>query len=370
LGKRGRQSPRRLRRRTAFQGIFSAFRWLTEKGSLGHAAEWLGGYPLLIVGSPRNAFLGFEFLCRPSKQQEESRIAIGPSDYLAIINAEGSKGSTLKDGFVGLIYLDAACNPGDVGGNLLQQQEELKELFRDKHGSDHVLVVRSDSLQSNGNNSIKESVTNLICAEYFISKGYMVLADCESGPDLIVFNSGLVEELRERRFIGKGASVSQLATIRSFGKVAYNHGEHASQEEVIAVESESANPNKGADQLMKGYQSPRFSYMGFFDRRVLAAPFLSERKKGLDVLTYGIDGIDYWKCSESRPSSNFWKGKKLKLINEIENVMKKMLLMNFTGPEVLSMVSSKHLTPFAVSQESAKTGTGKILDKIEANLQV
>lgn len=368
MGKRGRQSLRRLRRRTAFQGVFSAFRWLTEKGSLGHAAEWLGGYPLLIAGSPRNAFLGFEFLCHPSKQQEGSTIAIGPSDYLAIISAEGSKGATLKDGFVALIYLDAACNPGDVGGNLLQQQEEVKELFRDKHGSDHVLVVRSDSLQSNGDNSIRESVTNLICAEYFISKGYMVLADCGAGPDLIVYNTGLVEQLRERGFIGTGASVSQLATIRAFGKVADTRGERALQEEIIAVESESVNPNKGVDQLINGYQSESFSYMGFFDRRVLAAPFLSERQNGLDVLTYGSNGIDYWKCCKAHSPSDFWKGRKLQVINEIQDIMKKMLLMNFTGSEVLSMVSNRQLTPSAVSRESANLGIDRILDKIEANL--
>jgi hypothetical protein len=367
LGKRGRQSPRRLRRRQAFQGISNAFRWLTEKGSRGHKVEWLGGYPLLIAGSPRNAFLAFEFLCRPSEQEERSTVAIGPMEYVAMTKANGSAlGSSLKGGFVTLTYLESPRGPGVAASkSLLEQQDEVRQLFREKYRSEHVLAVRSDNLQSNGDNSIKESITNLICAEYFMSKGYMVMADCGSGPDLIAFKSKLVDQLRERRLIGQGASVSQLATIRAFGRdVSSCLGSDVS-EEVIAVESESVNPRNGVMQLRNGYDSDRFSYMGFFDRRVLAAPFLSQRKRDLDVFSYDLDGIEYWRCDEDRLASNFWRGKKLQFLEEIHESIRAMLLMNLTRDEVAHMVSAESLTTLATLREAMKLETDKIIDAVE-----
>jgi hypothetical protein len=275
----------------------------------------------------------------------------------------------LKEGFVALTYLEALCDPGDLGnGSLLRQQEQVRELFKEKYGSEHVLVVRSDNLHSNGDNSVRESITNLICAEFFMSKGYMVLADCGSGPDLIAFKTNLVDQLRERKFIGQGASVSQLATIRAFGRDAGGLKESNAGEEVIAVESESMNPQKGVRQLRNGYGSKRFSYMGFFDRRVLAAPFLSERNRDLDVFTYDLNGIEYWRCDEDHSASDFWKSKKLQFIREIHESMKAMLLMNLTHDEIVRTVSSKPLASHAVLQEAARLETDRILDVIEGSL--
>ncbi len=368
MSKQRRLSPRKLGRRAAFQGIFDAFRWLTDNSSTSHTASWLGGYPLLRASSPRNAFLAFEFLCRPSKQTEGTTIAVGPTDYTAIINTKGSsEGPHHKEGFVALTYLEAPRNFGDTeSGSLPRQEEQVRELFKEKYGSEGVLVVRSDNLHSNGDNSIRESITNLICAEFFMSKGYMVLADCESGPDLIAFKAKLVDELRSRKFIGLGASVSQLATIRALGKVVGGHKEVNAGDEVIAVETESVNPQKGVKQLRNGYDSQRFSYMGFLDRRVLAAPFLSRRQKGLDVFTYGTSGVEYWECNEACVASDFWKSKKLQFMNELEESIKTMLLMNLTYHEIAAMVSSKPPTAHTTLQEAANLGIDRILDKVES----
>jgi hypothetical protein len=365
-----RQASKKLGRRAAFQGIFNAFRWLADKGSAGHRANWLGGYPLLVAGSPRNAFLAFEFLCRPSKQTEGTTIAVGPTEYTALINTKGSsEGPSHKEGFVALTYLEAPRKCGDAeSGSLSRQEQQVRELFKEKYGSKDVLVVRSDNLHSNGDNSIRESITNLICAEFFMSKGYMVLSDCGSGPDLIAFKTKLVDELRDRKFIGQGASVSQLATIRAFGKVAGGHKEDNAGDEVIGVETESVNPQKGVKQLRNGYDSQRFSYMGFLDRRVLAAPFLSRRQEGLDVFTYDTSGVEYWGCDEPCPASDFWKYKKIQFIKELEESVKTMLLMNLTYHEIASMVASKPLTAHTALQETANLGIHRILDKIEGNL--
>jgi hypothetical protein len=370
MSKEKRQSPRRLGRRTAFQSIFNAFRWLADRGSTNHRANWLGDYPLLISGSPRNAFLAFEFLCRPSEQREEPTIAVGPTDYVTFINTNGSsEGSSLKEGFVALTYLEAQRGPGDLGiGSLLQQQEQIRQLFKEKYGSEHVLMLRSDNLHSNGDNSVRESITNLICAEFFMLKGYMVLADCGSGPDLIAFKTKLVDQLRERKFIGQGASISQLATIRAFGRETGGCRESDAGEEVIAVETESVNPQKGVEQLRNGYGSERFSYLGFFDRKVIAAPFLSQRYKDLDVFTYDTSGIEYWGCDKDHPASDFWRSKKLQFMKEVHESMKVMLLMNLTHDEIARTVSSKPLTTYAMLQEAMSLEISGILDMIEGNL--
>jgi hypothetical protein len=314
--------------------------------------------------------LAFEFLCRPSKQEDGSTIPIGPTEYIAITNANGIPvGSSLKGGFVALTYLEATYGSESTESNsLLLQQDEVRQLFREKYGSEHVLLIRSDNLQSNGCNSIKESITNLICAEHFMSKGYMVMSDCESGPDLIAFKTKLVDELRERKFIGQGASVSQLATIRAFGRDVGGCTRSDLRDEVIAVESESVNPKNGVMQLRNGYRSERFSYMGFFDRRVLAAPFLSQRKRDLDVFSYGIDGIEYWRCGEDHSASDFWRSKKLQFLEEIHESMKAMLLMNLTRDEIARMVSTESLTRLAALREATKLRTDKILDAIESYL--
>jgi hypothetical protein len=366
--KQRRLSPRKLGRRVAFQGIFNAFGWLTDNGSEGHTASWLGGYPLLSAGSRRNALLAFEFLCRPLRIAEGTTIAVGPTDFAALVQTNvSSEEFSRKEPFVALTYLEASHNRRENGrGSLLWQEEQVRELFKETYGSEHVIVVRSDDLHSNGDNSIKESVTNLICAEFFMSKGYMVLADCGSGPDLIAFKSKLVDEIRDRKFIGQGASVSQLATIRAFGKVAGSHKEHSAGDEVIAIETESVNPQKGVKQLRNGYESQRFSYMGFFDRRVLAAPFLSYRQKGLDIFTYSTSGVEYWGADDACTASDFWKSKKLQFMKEIEESLKTMLIMNLTYQEIASMVSSKPSTTRAALRYAANLGIDRILDKIES----
>jgi len=47
-------------------------------------------------------------------------------------------------------------------------------------------------------------------------KGYIILWDIGSGSDIIAFKIPLMEKLRERGFIGIGATISQLATLRVF----------------------------------------------------------------------------------------------------------------------------------------------------------
>lgn len=105
--------------------------------------------------------------------------------------------------------------------------------------------------------------------------------------------------------------------------------------------------------------------MGFFDGRVLAAPFLSRRQRCLDVFTYDTNGIEYLKCDGPCAASDFWRSKKLLFMKELEDTIRVMLLMNLSIREIASMASSKTLTVHAALQQSTKLTIDRILDKIE-----
>ncbi|WXG46891.1 MAG: hypothetical protein WED05_09580 [Candidatus Atabeyarchaeum deiterrae] len=308
-----RQEHRHLNRRTALLAMYNAFKWLADNGSENHKVGWLGGFPLLTAVSPRDALLALQFLCIPSKRSNNRMTAVEPSNNPTLVgDCETINQLADKARFISFTYSDATCCFQDHKNlpALRQQKETIEKLFTSEHDSDSILIYRSDNLHSNGCNSIRESITNLIAAEFFMSKGFMVLEDTGSGPDLIAFKTKLLEELRERRYIGKGASLSQLATIKAFGKVSSNYKEEVTSDEIIAVESESVSPQSGIKQLREGYGSERFSYMGFFDRRVLAVPFFDLRPKGLDVLTYHADCLQYRKFDAGSVTTDFWRSKK------------------------------------------------------------
>lgn len=358
----------RLGRRKAFQAIFNAFKWLADNKSCNHKVEWLDDYPLLATSFPRDAFLNLRFLCHPSNHSDERSATVGPLTYAAPTRSQGLTERLIEKGrFVAFTYLDTPFHSQDLRRQiLLRQQEAIRDSFKKNHDPENLVVVRSDTLQSNGSNSIKESITNLICAKFFMSNGYMLLEDVGSGPDLIAFKTSILEELRARGFMGRGASVSQLASIRAFGKVIENYKENVSNEEIIAIESESISPQSGMKQLRDGYEGDRFSYMGFFDRRVLAVPFFNQGLKGLDVLTYDTKGIQYQKRDEAPVTTDFWRSKKLAFIGELHNLVKGMLLLNLAFDEIRDMISGRPLTVYQVLQEIPKLEMGIVLDKIEA----
>jgi hypothetical protein len=367
MGRSGRQHHWRLGRRVALRAIFSAFESLTRNGMSSYRVDWLSEYPLLSTSSPRDAFLVLRFLCSHPQESGDKAPALDPITYANLTgNHVEAKQLLEKRQFAGFTYLDSACNPEDSARVALEQQERaIRALFDEKHHSGNLIIIRSDNLHSNGYNSIRESITNLISAVFFMSKGYMVLEDNQSGPDLIAFKTSLLSELRERRFIGRGASISQLATIRAFGRVSERYMEETQEDEVIAVESESVSPRNGMKQLMGGYSSNRFLYMGFFDRRVLAAPFLSQGPNRFDVLTYDTNGLEYRECIKAPVSRDFWRSKKQAFIDELHNSIKATLLQNLTFEEIASMVSSRPSTPLIVLRDALKLEVNKILDKLE-----
>ncbi|WXG44397.1 MAG: hypothetical protein WED04_10245 [Promethearchaeati archaeon SRVP18_Atabeyarchaeia-1] len=359
---------RRVSRKTAFEALFGAFRSLTEGGSLRQRIEWLGEYPLLAIASPRETLHAFQSLCSPSL--EDGDVSGAPDPMLsAIIGRDHDSIRRLLEGehFVAFSYLESKTGSLTKRCETLsEQQQAIRELFREKYGSGLATVVRSDNLHSNGYNSIRESVTNLISADFFMSKGYMTQGDTGSGPDVIVFKTSLVNELRERRFIGTGASILELAAIRALGKVHETFKDGAAEDEVIAVESESVSPLKGIGQLGGGYGSRAFAYMGFFDRRVLAAPFLSQGAANLDILTYGPHGIEYRASGKTNPASDFWKSKKSAFIRALHDSMKATLLLNLDFEEISSMISRRPPTARQVLREMPTLKLEKILDKIES----
>lgn len=368
MNRRQRSLNRRIGRKTAFLALFNAFKWLADNAASSHRVEWLGEYPLLSTSSPRNAFLTLRFLCHNRDETGGEELPLDPATYAALMgHSELAKRLAGKELFLAFTYFDSSCFLQESSGEVLHnQQQVIRDLFSQRYGQENLLLVRSDSLHTNGYNSIRESITNLISAEFFMSRGYMVVEDTGSGPDVIAFKSRLLEDLRERRFIGKGAGICELATIRAFGRVNQSYREDIPKDEVIAVESESVNPHKGINQLRRGYESKRFAYLGFFDRRVLAAPFLNQGATNLDILTYDANGLEYRESGKAGSAPDFWKSKKLAFMEELHTSMKTMLLLNLTFEEMAGMVSSKHATAFQVLHDIPKLGIEKILDKIES----
>lgn len=356
----------KITKQQAFQAIFNAFKWLINNGLNNHKIEWLGEYPLLIISSPRDIFLTVKYI--GPEEIDRKLITFDLVTYETFLdNYESVKTLFEKGQFIAFTYLDAPYYSQHYERKfLLPQNEEIKKLFKEKYDSEDVIIIRSDNIHSNGDNSIKESLTNLISARFFMLNGYMVLGDIGSGPDVIAFKTNLLKELRKRNFIGKGASVSQLATLRVFGKVKENYREDISNEEIIAIESESVNPESGIKQLRNGYKPERFSSTEFFDRKVLTTPFFNQRLKDIDVLTYDTNNFEYQKSDKMCTISDFWKNKKLEFVNELHSTIKTMLLANLTFDEITSMISTKSLTMFQVLQKIRKIEIEKILDRIES----
>jgi hypothetical protein len=370
MSRHHRSLDRRVSRRTAFQALFNSFNWLTHNASCDHSVEWLGEYPLLSARSPRNAFNIFRFLCNDTKDAADADLnsnAVVSATLLS--DLELAKRLSGKIQYVAFTYLDSNHTSHDSGEpTISNQQNAIRDLFRPTHKIEDLLLVRSDNLHTNGYNSIREGITNLIAAEFFMSRGYIVLEDTGSGPDVIAFKSSVVNMLKERRFIGKGASMHELAAVGAFGKVNENCKDDTLEEEIIAIESESVSPKTGISQLRGGYCSKRFAYMGFFDSRVLAAPFLNSGATSFDVLTYGANGVEYWEANKSGSASGFWISKKRAFLEELHNSMKAMLLLNLTFEEIVEVVSGRPSTMAQVLREIPRLHIEKILDKVEGIL--
>ena len=360
MNPRQKSSNEKIGRKVAFEAISKAFKWLADNAASSYTVEWLGEYLLLSTRSPRSALRALRFLCHAPSETENAVLANDPVPYTIILgNHELVRQLAGKQQFIAFTYLDTSDS------TLLKQQHTIQDLFSQKHGSEDLLLVRSDNIHANGHNSIRENITNLIAAEFFMQKGYLVLEDTRSGPDIIAFNSALVDALRERRFIGNGASMCELSAIRAFGRVNQICRVNIPKNEIIAVESESVGPRKGICQLRGGYAGKRFAYMGFFDDKVLAAPFMSQGTSSIDVLTYDANGIKYLRSGKSNSPCDFWRSKKLAFLEEIHNLVKATLLLNLTFEEIASMVSSRPLTAFQVLREMPKILMEKILDRIE-----
>jgi hypothetical protein len=359
---------KKIGRKVALKALFSAFKWFAENGACSHRVEWLGEYPLLSTRCPRDTLHILRFLCCDRDDAVSDGVVQGSVGFaVPANNRESAKRLIGKQQFVSFTYLDNSSQLQDSDDSaLLNQELTIRELFRQRYDPENLLLVRSDNLHTNGYNSIKESITNLIAAEFFISKGYMVLEDAGSGPDVIAFKSTLLNMLRERRFIGKGASMSELAAIRAFGRVGQSQRGYDAKDEIIAVESESVSPRRGIIQLRGGYDSDRFAYLGFFDRRVLAVPFLNQGATDFDILTYDANGIEYRESPSASPARDFWRSKKLSFLDELHSSMRAMLLLNLTFEEIASMVSSGPTTALEVIYEGSRISVEKILDKIES----
>lgn len=354
----------KIGQKDAFQAIFNAFQYLIKNGLINHKIEWLGDYPLLTITSPRDIYLTFLILDIERNWQPFEFIT--NQSFFDYYEDENVNDIFNNNRFIAFIYLDAPYYSDYYKKQLAPQQEEIKKLFKKKYGLENLNIIQSDNLYKDGTNSIRESITNLFVVRFFMLKGYMVREDIGSGPDVLAFKVKLLEELRERNFIGKGASISQLATLRTFGKLNEKYKQKVSNEEIIAIETEANYPRQGIDQLIKGFRGKPFDYMNWLDKKVLAAPFFGEKLEALDLLTYNSSEFKYVKCTEKYHLLDFDKSLKFEYLKKLNNDIKKMLLTNLSFDEIISMISTKSLTLYQVLQKIPKIKLEKVLDKVES----
>jgi len=182
-----------------------------------------------------------------------------------------------------------------------EQIDPFLKAFKERFGEEEVSylwVVRSDNPVAAGYCSISEDVTNLIVTLYYILNGYVVRGDIGSGPDLIAFKGKILEKLRKEGLIRKGGIIRELLLSYAFGRVKGKY-KPVEEERVVAIESESWNPEQGVSQL-KSWTTTWWYEHGFsgkpLDQVVVAAPFYHETLDDVDVLTYDSDGIKFYPC--------------------------------------------------------------------------
>lgn len=336
--------------------IYNALVWLSQNGLADHIVERLDGYPVLRVHSSRDVLSTFSLL----GIEEVSDDPLKPTFFEKYGNPSFTKRFT-GDHAVGFNYVDRRTP---------FQPDTITKLFTTKFGSSQGLHhVRSDKEDGTGH-SIDEKVTNLIAAKYFTSRGYMVREDRGQGPDLIAFKTDLVADMVRRGVVRRGATVSEIGAARAFGRVQNENVAANLPDEIICVETESTNFKNGVKQLKEGYDDTRreFASVDFFDRRVLAVPFLDEIIDDLDVLTYDSK-FQFIPAKTNQLSGTIQQRKKSFITGYLDSIIKKMLLSNLRLDELIDLVAPKPKSVFELLEGIEAIDARKALNAVDSILQ-
>lgn len=358
----------------AFGAIFGAFDWLIRNGLENHSIEWLGGFPLLKIVSPLDAFLTLTFLNDPRVVTYDPVTNETLYDRLDTLPnlVEGEQ-------FFAFSYLDSPVDtPHYERGYLIPQENEIKKLFFQKYGADgkNLRIVRAHNFVGS-NRSIKESITNLIAARYFIRKGYAVAGDSGVGPDVVAFHCDFVKELEKEGLLAVGSSVYDLALLRRYGGrknrgdvEQFSYKSERPEMELIAIESESVRPSSGTNQIRGGYSGNEIRSVDFFNSVILAAPFLDDGFADYNVLTYDESGMKFIGVDKMERNFENRDMDRSKFVEKLEKIANRMLQVNLTVQEQLEMLPPEPMTLFQFLERKDALPLSLVISKVLEVIQM
>jgi hypothetical protein len=346
----------KISKQQGLAAIFNALTWLSQNGLADHVVERLNEYPIFTLNSSRDVLSTLSLLGIVAISGDQTK-----PTFLEKYQSPGNP--TFMDTFpkhqaIAFTYSDPAST---------YQELTVTKLYTEKFGSSKNLrIVTSNKSRDKTGTSIAENITNLIAGKYFASKGYMVREDRGQGPDLIAFKTDLVADMVKRGVVRSGATVSEIGAARVFGRVQSENIEANIPDEIICVETESTQLREGIKQLTRGYgdSAGEFSSVDFFDRRVLAVPFLNEPINDLDVLTYD-SGFQFIPAKTNQLSESKRLRKNEFIEKYLESIIMKMLLSNLTLDELMDLMIPRPKSLFQFLQGIEKINAQDALNAVD-----
>ncbi len=362
--------PANIKKEDALSAIYRAFNCLKDQGLANHEIKWVGEHLLLTIGkSPKDVLTTWKFLTHPSKQVSDAlTTGFEFGSYKSLTDNYGSvKELFEKEQHVAFAYIGGSYTEPTINKKLQQVKEETRKCS----GIQDVVAVHANNPDSKGNNSIAESITNLIAARFLMLKGYMIFGPSASGPDLIALKTNILNTLREMHIIGRGSTIHELSTITTLGRTPEAYQEEINKEEIIAVETESIYPEQGISQLEGDYKSePYRHHMEIFDKRVLAVPFYhqftKQAQENLDVLTYDNSDLGWIERKKKDwATPDYLKDIRSKLMGDLLSEINQALLANLNLDEILAIIPGKPQTLSQLLSKLKEIELSRILETLK-----
>ena len=303
-----------LRAEDALNALYGAFSHLQKEG-LPIRVEIIENIPLISCSDPKINYIISDFLSSFEKRIINTTLSINIRNYLQwadifskinkLLTDEEIKNFFMSELYFAFFYYDKLYRDESYVNKKVREEQYkpfLKQ-FKEKYGEQEnkLWAVKVDNITRNGG-SIAESMTRLIFTLYFRNRGYFVRGDIGRMMDMMVFDTLLLEKLRDRKLIGSGLIPVELLLNLAFGLVEKPKTTMSNNKyRFLAIEIESYSLRNGIKQL-RDWVNPRKleeifgKYAQPFERAVVAIPIWHTEMEDIDILTYDENGIHYIEC--------------------------------------------------------------------------
>lgn len=277
-----------------------------------------------------------------------------------------------NENYFALLYYDKHHTPSYAKKKIMEDTFDrfLRE-FREKYGKEkeeNLWAIRTDWITTKGI-SIKENITQLIFTLYFRNRGFFVEGDIGKMMDMMVFDSHLLEKLRNKKLIENGTTPVELLLYIPFGGTEKaKEMEKNNKYKFLAIEVENYYSLKeGIDQLRRWIRPHKLQeifgkYAQPFERAVVAIPVCNTDTEDVDILTYDENGINHIECRGENIAQ--------KVINQeitdeyLEKLIKNTLYDFLPSKYFMGIIEDSLIgnLPKNITEEIYKMSIDKILD--------